>query len=907
MNIAQIEANLQQLLANFHQDTASVFIYDLLLAYGTPKSSIVRLQQGGLNLSKNEGEIAWKKKLFYKTVAPEQDVHEVIERLKADDNTAKYDPRFIVVTDFETLLALDRKNADTLDVPLRELAKHFDFFLPWAGMEKATHQNENPADVKAAERMAKLYDEIKKDNPTDTAGQVHNLNVFLSRLLFCFFAEDTGIFEKGQFTNAIGSHTQPDGSDLHTYLDTLFEVMNTPRSNLTGFKNLQGLNNSLPAYLEAFPYVNGGLFRNRHHAPVFTRRSRQAIIDSGELDWAAINPDIFGSMIQAVITPEHRGGMGMHYTSVPNIMKVIEPLFLNDLYEAFEAAKGNLKKLNELLKRIWNIKIFDPACGSGNFLIIAYKELRKLEMLLFKEIDLVNKSYSTQFSGISLSNFYGIELDDFAHEVATLSLWLAEHQMNQAFFKEFGRAKPALPLKETGNIVHGNACRLDWETVCPKKPEDEIYILGNPPYLGSFLQSKAQKDDLAFVCKGFKSYKDLDYIACWFVRGAQFVENNKAKFAFVTTNSICQGEQVILLWPFILEKNLEIFFAYRSFKWVNNAKDNAGVYCTIIGIRSITSGKKKLFSDRLSHTVDNITPYLSPGNNVVIAKRMKPISAIPIMSYGSKIVDNGHLIFSTEEKNELLNNFPEAEKLFKKLAGSAEFIRGLDRWCLYISDEDLGLAHTIAPISKRLEHVKEFREKSTESSTRDMANLPHKFYYSVHNDSDSIIIPRTSSERRDYIPFGFLNGDTIVSDAASVVFNAQIWIFSVLTSRIHMTWVRAVAGRLKSDYRYSSQLVYNTFPFPLISDNQKQELEKQVYRILDEREYHSEKTLAQLYDPEKMPAGLREAHRLNDLAVERMYRSRPFESDEERLEYLFKLYEQMIAEEQTRGTLFEAE
>jgi len=464
MNIAQIETNLQKILKPFKKES---FIYDLLLAYGQPKASIKRLQEGGLNLSKAEGEIIWKKKLLFKSVKG-QDLHELIDTIKADDKAIKHEPRFIIVTDFQTLLAIDRKTSDTLDIPIIEIVKHFDFFLPWAGMEKAQHQNENPADVKAAEKMAKLYDEIKKDNPTKTPEQVHNLNVFLSRLLFCFFAEDTGIFEKVQFTNAISSHTQTDGSDLQEYLDKLFVVMNTEHNK----------RKNLPHYLDAFPYVNGGLFRNKHHAPIFTRRSRQATIDSGQLEWKDINPDIFGSMIQAVVTPEQRGGLGLHYTSVPNIMKVIEPLFLNNLYEEFESAKGNTKKLNALLQRVWNIKLFDPACGSGNFLIIAYKELRKLEMKIFKALN------SLAFSNINLGNFYGIEIDDFAHEVATLSLWLAEHQMNQEFFKEFGRTKPALPLKETGNIVQGNATRIDWEKVCPIREEDEIYLLGNPPYLG---------------------------------------------------------------------------------------------------------------------------------------------------------------------------------------------------------------------------------------------------------------------------------------------------------------------------------------------------------------------------------------------------------------------------------------
>jgi hypothetical protein len=465
MNIAQIEVNLQNLITNYTNDT---FIYELLLAYGLPKASITRLQKGNLNLSKIEGEISWKKKLFFKPVFNE-DLHLAISEIK---NTLKQDQRFVIVTDFKTLLAIDTKTADSLDIEFEALPKHFDFFLPWAGMEKATHQNENPADVKAAEKMARLFDEIKKDNPDNSKEFIHGLNVFLSRLLFCFFAEDTNIFKLGQFTNAIASHTQTDGSDLNDYLDKLFDILNTPRiagSDGSGTDAIHRVSKvSTAAYLLDFPYVNGGLFKTKEQIPVFTRRSRQAIIDAGELNWSAINPDIFGSMIQAVITPEHRGGLGMHYTSVPNIMKVIEPLFLNDLYVEFENAKGNKNKLETLLKRIWNIKLFDPACGSGNFLIIAYKELRKLEMLIFKEIDTVNQTYTTQYSGISLNHFYGIEIDDFAHEIAILSLWLAEHQMNQEFFKAFGRTKPALPLEQTGSIVHGNATRVDWETVCPK-------------------------------------------------------------------------------------------------------------------------------------------------------------------------------------------------------------------------------------------------------------------------------------------------------------------------------------------------------------------------------------------------------------------------------------------------------
>ncbi|MCU0340167.1 MAG: class I SAM-dependent DNA methyltransferase [Spirosomaceae bacterium] len=941
MNIAQIEANLQTLVGSLQPDT---FVYDLLLAYDTPRSSIVRLQKGGLNLAKNEGELAWKKKFFFKTTQNE-DLHALISGLRNDARVTKLDPRFIVVTDFQTLLALDRKTTDTLDIPLSDLPRHFDFFLPWAGMEKTQYQNENPADVKAAERMARLYDEIRKENPELTTPEaVHSLNVFLSRLLFCYFAEDTGIFEKGQFTNAIASHTQPDGSDLHTYLDRLFEVLNTPRNpqGLLAPPLLKGEGAgdapshgevALPAYLAAFPYVNGGLFRERHYAPRFGRRSRQMAIEAGELDWSAINPDIFGSMIQAVVTPEHRGGMGMHYTSVPNIMKVIEPLFLDELCQSYEASKFDPRKLQKLLDRLARIKIFDPACGSGNFLIIAYKELRKLETKIHHrflylqqlatkkdpdqlELDLIPKeqirtiiSYQFNlFSGIALTQFYGIELDDFAHEIALLSLWLAEHQMNKSFENEFGIRKASLPLNPSGHIVHGNATRLDWEAVCPKRDGDEIYILGNPPYLGSSLQSPQQKEDMALVFKGIEGYKNLDYIACWFLKGADYIRNHNAQFAFVSTNSICQGEQVALLWPHLFRRNVEIGFAQTSFKWVNNAKANAGVTVIIVGVRNEQlKTPKYLFSENRKVLVTNINAYLAQGRNVVIEKKNEPLSNFSKMLYGSKPVDGGHLILTTEEKNEFVITYPESDKFIKKLSGSEEFINGLERWCLWITDDLAEEALSIDWIKSRVERVRQMRLNSSKVTTREDAKVAYAFGEIRFKQTNSIILPSHSSENRQYIPIGFLDEKTVISNSAFAIYDAEPWLFSVLTSRMHMTWVRAVCGSLETRIRYSSTLGYNTFPFPVLSERQRAELEECTWRIIDEREYHSEKTLAQLYDPDKMPEGLRQAHRANDAAVERLYRSRLFETDEERLEYLFKLYEQMLAEEKSRGTLFEKE
>ena len=887
MNIAQIENNLQLLVNSFDENS---FIYELLLAYGQPKASIKRLQEGGLNLSKNEGELLWKKKIFFKE-SSDTDLHDLIDDLRIDDRITKHSPRFIIVTDYLNLLARDTKTEDTLDISISEIPRYFDFFLPLGGMEKAQHQFENPADVKAAERMGKLYDEIKKDNSTDTEEEVHNLNVFLTRLLFCFFAEDTNIFDKSQFTHSLINHTQEDGSDLHTHFERLFLVMNTP-------DNQRG---NIPEFLNSFPYVNGGLFRNQCEIPKFSRKSRTAIIESGELDWSAINPDIFGSMIQAVITPEHRGGLGMHYTSVPNIMKVIEPLFLNDFYEEFESSKGNSKRLRQLLNRIWNTKYFDPACGSGNFLIITYKELRKLEMKIFKELN------EMALSNISLNQFYGIELDDFAHEVAILSLWLAEHQMNQVFFKEFGRSKPALPLTSAGKIFHGNACRLEWEIICPKSEDDEIYIMGNPPFLGFLLQNKLQKQDMEVVFEGHKNYSKLDYISCWFYLASKYVLNFNISFAFVSTNSLCQGEQVALLWPLILNNPLQIHFAHTSFKWVNNAKFNAGVIVIIVGVKNNDKSKKILFTGSHKYMVENINPYLANGNNNYVNKRTKSISNLPYMSLGSSPYENGELLLSPPEKDDIIKRYPSAAIFIKRFVGSVEFLRNIEKYCIWIENDKLEKALEINDFKIRLDKVRDFRKKSGRGKTLETAITPHLFTENRHQNFPSLIIPIVSSERREYLSVGFLNENHIIPNSARMIYNPDVWIFGLISSRIHIVWVKTVAGRLKSDIRYSASLCYNTFPFPKISEFEKNELEKYSYNILEEREIHSEKTLAQLYDPDKMPDGLREAHRQLDLAVERCYRSKPFESDEERLEYLFKLYEQMIEEEKSRGTLFEME
>lgn len=873
MTITQIEKNLEDLLSNFKEES---FIFDLLLAFGEPQATISRLQKGELNQLETKGELHHRKKILFKEAT--ENLHLVIDTLRKEVDKQKQLPRFIVVTNYQTLLAYDTKTTDTLDIDIKDLIKHFDFFLPLAGMEKSVYVDENPADVRASNKLAKLYDEILKENPTKTHEEVHALNIFLTRLLFCYFAEDSDIFNDNIFTNSISSHTQVDGSDVSFYLERLFEVFNTPYDKR---------DNSLPNYLKDFPYVNGGLFRDKHPVPRFTTKSRNILVEIGTLNWSEINPDIFGSMIQAVVTPEHRGDMGMHYTSVPNIMKVMQPLFLDELYEEFEKAKGNAKKLNLLHLRLQNLKIFDPACGSGNFLIIAYKELRKLEMLIFKEGGLLI------CPSIKLTQFYGIELDDFAHEVAILSLWLAEHQMNVLFKKEFGTVPPALPLQDGGNIVHSNATRLDWEQVCPKNDGDEIYILGNPPYVGGKSQSKDQKNDMKNVFKGIKNFKELDYIACWFFIASKYI-NKTSKYAFVTTSSLSQGAQVEQIWPHIFSNNLEIYFAYRPFLWTNNAKNNAGVSCSIIGIQYCNSSPKYLYDNLIKKEVKNINGYLTGGTNKIITKSLKPISKLPIILTGNSPYENGNLSLTTEEKNDLLKKYPKAVTIIKKLSGANEFIKGLERWCLWIENEDLNLALSIPEVKERIEKTKIFRESGGEVA-RGIVNRSHQFRYTHTAKENLIIIPIVSSERRKYIPMGFLSNDTIVLSSAAVIYDTEPYILGIISSYMHMLWMRMLAGRLENRLRYLSALCYNTFPFPEITEKQKEEITELVFNILDERENHSEKTLAQMYDPDKMPKGLKEAHHQLDLAIEKCYRTKPFENDEERLEYLFKLYEEMTS------------
>lgn len=890
MNSHEVELNIKLIVENFSKEN---FIFDLLLSYGISKTSITRLKSGDFNLSKVEGEILYKKKIFFKP-QPTDKLLSSIENLAKEERILKHAPRFAVVTDYKNLVAKDLKLGKNLDISIKDLPNHYAFFLPLAGSEVYHSTNDNEADRNAAYKMAQLYDLLITQNPNvyNSKESIHNLNIFLSRLLFCFFAEDTEIFDGDSiFTNTLYQHTNENGSDTHLFLDRLFDRLNT--ENIKGF----------PAHFTQFPYVNGGLFRDKIASPVFTAKARKILVELGELNWRDINPDIFGSMIQAVVIPEYRSDLGMHYTSVPNIQKLIKPLFLDALYEDFENCK-TIPQLRKLINRIAKIKFFDPACGSGNFLIITYKEIRLLEIKILQRIIDLNPTPAMEFTSIQLSQFYGIELDDFAHEMAILSLWLAEHQMNKVFEEmlfDYGKSKPILPLKQAGNIVQGNAARVDWKTVCSIGENDEVYIVGNPPYLGARMQNAEQKKELDMVFHSFQNYRDLDYIAIWFFKAKNYIEGLNAKSAFVSTNSICQGQQVALLWPNLISDKIEINFAHLSFKWTNNAKGNAGVTVIILGLRNVSTSPKYLYEGNIKKEVKNINAYLLNAPNVIVYPRNNSISGFPNLPKGNMPYDGGYLIFSEEEKNSMVNQYPQSDKYFKKLFGAEELMNGTNRWCLWIRDNDLDDALKLEFIKNRIESVKKMRLNSNDAGVHKLALTPHKFRETRETNTSSIAIPLTTSENREYIPICVIDSSYIGTNALSILYDAQPWLFGVIHSKMHMVWVDAVGGKLKTDYRYSAKLCYNTFPFPDITLKQKENLNLYVFAILDERAKHPEKTMAQLYDPAKMPKGLKQAHEELDRAVEQCYRLQPFTSDTERLEYLFKLYEEMTKS----GTLFE--
>lgn len=899
MAIIDYEDKIKEIV---NQENHSEFIYDFLAVYDKiSKSTVTRLRQGSINMASQPGEVYLKNKLFFKETKGK--LLQAYSDLEDRISNIKSQPRYIIVTDYQHLLAKDVQTGDSLDINFTELPQYFDFFLAWNGIEKADFEKENPADLKAAERFAKLFDEISKDNQEADS---HGLNLFLIRLLFCLFAEDTGIFEADLFTNFLKQMTATDGSDMNSQISELFAYLD--KSART---------EQVPAYLSRFPYVNGQLFTEPHPNLNFSSKTRELMIEAGELiGWSKVNPDILGSMLQAVASKDKRSHLGMHYTSVPNIMKVIKPLFLDDLRAEFEAAKGNEKKLNALLTRIGKIKFMDPACGSGNFLIITYKELRKLEMDILAELIKI-KPATMYIPTVSLAQFYGIEIEDFACDVTRLSLWIADHQMNKELTSRFHDVlRPTLPLQKAGAIVCGNALRLDWEEILPHEKEDEVYLFGNPPYLGAKKQSQEQKADLLYALDGNKKYKKLDYISGWFVKGAHFVSNSNSVLGFVTTNSINQGEQVAMLWPQIFEY-AEISFAYQSFKWANNAQGNAGVTVEIIGLTSRKKeGKKKLFAHDTYKVVNEISPYITEGSELAIESRKKTISnLLPPMVFGSMPRDDGNLILTPEEAEKLQDSNINGQ-VVRNYMGSKEFINSQTRYCLWMNQKQYEENKHIEFIDDRVKKTKLFRKQSKATSTVSASKTPWAFVqkgeyekaygYSGNNSKNSIIVPRVSSENRLYAPMGMVDSNTIISDSAMAIYDAPLWLLGLLESRMHMTWLRAVGGRLKTDYRYSAGLVYNTFPVPELSTRRKNEIEDLTLNILDIRDEEGG-TLAELYgsplaekNPKPMNPRLLKAHQELDKVVDRAYKASGFKDDNERLALLLDMYSKKVSENNER-------
>lgn len=877
---------LRQLVGRQLRDTLGFELMRIFCGYGN--ASIQRIVDGKGNDAKDGRTLLVKKKLAYRPVES-GDLTEALHALTSDPAVAKKEPRLYVVCDGTNVLACDPKEDDIYSNTVDLLWRDFEFFKPLAGIEKVRYAEEAEADVKSAEMMARIYDDIRRYNDVHDVQQIHALNLFMSRLLFCYFAEDTGLFpDVNLFTNALKTCTKSDGTDLAPFIGQLFEAMATPDN--------AAQRSSMPEAVRRFPYVNGGLFREQTPIPVLSYRTRLLMLKCGDYDWKRINPDIFGSMIQAVVTPDMRAGLGIHYTSVTNIQKVIRPLFLDALVDEYTNSKDNPKRLNQLLVRLSKIKFFDPACGSGNFLIIAYKSIRALEIRIWDRLrELSGGQGIMPFSNIRLTQFFGIEIDEYACDTARLSLWLAEHQMNNAFYEAFGSRPNPLPLHQNGNVVCGNACRMDWAEVCPHTAEEEVYVMGNPPYLGSKLQSPEQKEDLRIAMPTLKENRSMDYISAWFWKGAHYIKGTYARYAFVTTNSLCQGEQVGMLWGHIFDLGLTIFFAHTSFKWSNNAKHNAGVTCAIVGVASQYTGLRKLYNEREIRLVQNINPYLSEGANLIVRKNYTPPTGLPKMNFGCMPYDGGNLLMTEQENEEFCALYPQDVDLVKRLCGSYEFINKVNRYCFWIDDADLPRALANPYIAARIERTKQVRLKSKDKAGRELAKRPYQFREFFNIESNTIIVPAHSSENRDYIPIGFFekNEQVVIPNSALAVYDAELWLFGVLTSKMHNIWVRAVGGRLKTDYRYSATLCYNTFPFPKILAEQKNELNALAREVLGIRAEHSEMTLGEMYNPETMPVDLRLAHQALDVAVERCYRPEPFLSDEERLEYLFKLYERM--------------
>ena len=919
MNAVEIESAISD-LAQQPFDPAE-FPYAFLEAFGNKATTIKRLRSGTSNKSDFSG--SWGGVLqtnnIHIAVAEAGAVTETLAALKASPATTRAKAKFVLATDGEMLEAEELESGETVACKYEEFPDHFGFFLPLAGITTVKQVRESSFDIRATSRLNRLYVELLKDNPSwGTEEQRHEMNHFMARLIFCFFAEDTDIFAgSGLFTDTVAEMSARDSANTHEVISEIFRAMNT-RQEAHAAANI-------PRWAGKFPYVNGGLFSGSVDVPRFSKIARSYLLHIGSLDWTQINPDIFGSMIQAVADDEERGALGMHYTSVPNILKVLNPLFLDDLREKLEEAGDNARKLLNLRNRMAKIRVFDPACGSGNFLVIAYKQMREIEA----EINQRRKEPNRP-TDIPLTNFRGIELRDFSAEVARLALIIAEYQCDLHYRGKKLALAEFLPLSSDNWITCGNALRLDWLSICPptgtgvklhaddlfESPLDqaqidfeneggETYICGNPPYVGDKKQNADQKSDLEKLLSGRTTkWKSLDYVCGWFVKAADYGRCTRCKAAFVSTNSITQGQQVPVLWPILFEEGQEVSFAHTSFKWSNLASNNAGVTVVIIGISNSAPQDRVIYTaDRdgntISLTTKSISPYLAPGKKVFVQSRGKPISDLPEMLLGNFAKDGGHLLLDRNAVKEL---DPSVLKFIRPMFGGQEFIKSQARYCIWVEHNEVEDAYCVEDLRRRFSLVKKHRLESTKKATQEWAKAPHRFVeIRSPKYSQAMVIPIVSSENREYFPVGFLPENSIVNYAFGL-YDAPLWALSLIASRLHLAWIATVCGKMKTDFRYSNTLGWNTFPVPTLTEKNKADLTRCAENILLTREAHFPATIADLYDPEKMPDNLREAHERNDEVLERIYIGRRFKNDTERLEKLFELYTKMIAEDPSQAS-----
>ncbi len=909
MNAVEIEEAVSQ-LAEAPFDPAE-FPYAFLVAFGNKDTTIKKLRAGATNGSDVPGGVLQRSNIHI-AVAPPGEVTRTLNALRDSPATAKAKAKFILATDGDTFEAEELQSDDPpVACVYADFPNHFGVFLPLAGITTVKQIRESSFDIRATGRLNRLYVELLRENPEwGTSERRHDLNHFMARLIFCFFAEDTDIFHgTGLFTATIDQMSARDSSNTHEVISEIFRAMNTAIASRSSAH--------LPRWADGFPYVNGGLFSGSVEVPRFTRIARSYLLNIGGLDWTRINPDIFGSMIQAVADDEERGALGMHYTSVPNILKVLNPLFLDELRARLNEAGDNGRALLNLRRRMSRIRVFDPACGSGNFLVIAYKQMRAIEA----EIN-IKRGEADRPSDIPLTNFRGIELRDFPAEIARLALIIAEFQCDLLYRGQKLALAEFLPLNAENWITCGNALRLDWLSICPPtgtdvklqaddlfgKPIDqaqidfenkggETYICGNPPYKGSRHQEEEQKLELQQMFeKRIKSWRSLDYVAGWIFKASDYQDFCPCAFAFVTTSSINEGLFPSLIWMEVL-KNKEIFFAHRPFRWTNLASHNAGVTVVVVGVKNTPEARQKIiFDGETARASPNINPYLLAAENTVIEKSNKPMSAIPPMVMGAMPRDGGNLILDPTEKRELLSSHPQMHGCVRRYFGSAELTSPIIRYCLWIEDDCLGMAASVPSIRDRLAKVTSMRAESTLDSTRQFADRPHKFVYIAGKSKHlTVALSAISSERREYLPVDVLRSDAIASNKLFALYDAPIWTLAIICSKLHLSWIATVCGKMRTDFSYSNTLGWNTFPVPALTEKNKADLTRCAEDILLAREAHFPKTIADLYDPDDMPSDLRAAHDRNDELLERIYIGRRFRNDTERLEKLFDLYTKLVA------------